>query len=79
MNILNQVDLTPRAVAAYHEFAQHLALTLCTMGIRPSEISEEQAEEKPDGNLVVYIDLPHGKGRVEFIVPSSDWAWRNRN
>lgn len=78
-DVLDQVNLTPRAVATYQEFAQRLALAFREMNIRPNEIPDEQAEERPDGSLVVYVDLPRGKGRMEFIIPPSDWAWQNRN
>lgn len=73
-DILDQVHLTPRAVATYHQFAQRLAYVMKEMGIHPSEIPDEEAYENDEGGLVVYVDLSRDKGRIEFTIPPSDWA-----
>lgn len=79
-DILDRVDLTPAAVDAYRAFTQQLGAVLTEMEFPPgSTIPEEQAYEDKDGNLVIYVDLPAKKGRVEFFIPPSQWAWQDRN
>jgi len=79
MDILELIDITPRAFAAYQAFVRRLVRALATIDkITPEEIPDEQAKEQEDGSLLVWIDLPQGK-RVEFVIPKGDWAWHNRN
>ncbi len=78
-DILPYVSITPAAHAAYHAFAQRVAAAVMATGLRPDQIPEEEAELAPDGGLRVYVELPQGKGRFDFVIPQGQWAWTDRN
>lgn len=79
MNILKEVSLHPLIVFAYKQFLTQLMLEAFERDILPDEIPDEQTTIKDDGSLIIYLDLPYGKGRVEFIIPPVAWAWKHRN
>ena len=75
-NNLDNVLLSPAAVAAWQQVAAKMAMVLKELGdTKAAEIPNEDCEELPDGSLRIFVRLPNGI-EASLTVPPDDWAWR---
>lgn len=73
---LDEVYLTPEAVAAWRKLVERLARVVVAAGIKPEELPIEQARLGPEGSLVIFVALPQGKGEVTMTIPKGEWRPR---
>lgn len=53
-----------------------VAPALLAAGIGPDQIPDEQAEQQPDGSLMIYVEA--GGRRLGMGVPRGHWRWMRR-
>ena len=70
---LDDVLLSPAAVAAWQEMAVRIASAL--QGVQPSDIPDEKACINDNGTLTIYVKIP-GNADISLDVPTDQWAYR---
>lgn len=73
---LDRVLLTAEAVRAWEALAPSIAEHLAHAGVSPDQIPDEQAEQQPDGSLMIYVEA--GGRRLGMRVPAGHWRWMRR-
>jgi hypothetical protein len=73
MNLLDYVNISPRAYERWHALAQQIVLS-ADIG-SPDAIPDAQCTPCPGGELELYVSLPNGR-RPCLRVPRDEWAWR---
>lgn len=72
-DVLPFVLIRPATIAQWQAKARDIGRHLVAAGISPDTIPDERAEDRLDGTLLLYIDLPWG--RESMVIPPGEWRW----
>lgn len=73
MNLLDKINITPKAYNEYVEFATEIQDILKAENVKPSDVPDENARELYNGDLEIYLFIKNKK--YSFIISRDDWAW----
>ena len=73
---LNEILLSPAAVAAWHEMAKRIALALHRIGKLDENIKipDERAELDDNGELTIFVEIPNIM-KLSMKVPADQWSY----
>jgi hypothetical protein len=75
MSTLENIQVHVAVYAAWLEKVGAAAQEAVALGIWPEAVPDEQATPLPDGNLLIWVDVP-GFRRVSMLVPKEHWHWK---